>query len=673
MSDNNTKSTNSPTNQRRGMGMGRRGATPGEKPKNFWGSLKRLLGYLRPQLVAILFIVSFAIVATIFMITAPKIIGNATNVLFEGVISKNMPENMTKDQAIQMLKLSGNEQIAEMIGPMNITPGQGVDFNKLTQILLILLVIYGLSALFNWLQQYLMAGVSQKAIYNLRKEVDYKLAKLPLKYFDSHSHGDILSRVTNDIDNIGRTLQQTLTQIITAVVTIIGVIIMMLTISPLLTLIALTMIPLSLLVTIFIAKRSQKQFQAQWDSTGKLNGQVEETYTGHNIVNVFNKHKEAKETFDKENDRLYEASFKSQFISGIIRPAITFINNLNYVAVSVIGGLRVANGLMTLGDVQAFIQYSRMFTQPIVQTANIINILQSTIASAERVFEFLDEEDEISDPVNPVELPEVKGKVAFENVSFSYDPKNPLIEGLNLNVYPGENVAIVGPTGAGKTTLVNLLMRFYDVNDGRITLDGVDIRQMRRSDLRKNFGMVLQDTWLFGGTIKENIAYGKENASDEEIIEAAKEAYVDHFVRTLPNGYDTVIDEEASNLSQGQRQLITIARAFLADPKILILDEATSSVDTRTETLIQDAMEKLMKGRTSFIIAHRLSTIRNADTILVMNHGSIVETGNHKELMEKKGFYYNLYMSQFLGMDLKNVIKGPEKPAEDLNSVKDLS
>lgn len=671
MSPNNTKTSKSSTNRPMGMGMGRPGgATPGEKPKNFWGSLKRLLGYLKPQLVPILFVVSFAVLATIFMITAPKIIGNATNVLFEGIISKNMPENMTKEEAIQMLKLSGNDQIAEMIGPMNIIPGQGVDYNKLVQILLTLLVIYGLSALFNWLQQYMMAGVSQKSIYRLRKEVDNKLAKLPLKYFDSHSHGDILSRVTNDIDNIGRTLQQTLIQIITATVTIIGVIVMMLTISPLLTLIALTLIPLSLIVTMFIVKKSQKQFETQWDSTGKLNGHVEETYSGHNIVKVFNKQKEAKETFDNENSRLYQASFKSQFISGIIRPAIAFLNNLNYVAVSVIGGLRVANGLMTLGDVQAFIQYSRMFTQPIVQTANIINILQSTIASAERVFEFLDEEDEVPDPIDPVELPEVEGRIAFENVSFSYDPKNPLIEGLNLVVHPGENVAIVGPTGAGKTTLVNLLMRFYDVTDGRITLDGVDIRQMRRSDLRKNFGMVLQDTWLFGGTIKENIAYGKEDASDEEIIQAAKAAYVDHFVRTLPHGYDTIIDEEASNLSQGQRQLITIARAFLADPKILILDEATSSVDTRTETLIQQAMEKLMEGRTSFVIAHRLSTIRNADTILVMDHGSIVETGNHEELMKNKGFYYNLYMSQFLGIDLKKSIKEPKTSQENIASVK---
>ncbi|POZ88313.1 ABC transporter ATP-binding protein [Petrotoga sibirica] len=671
MSPNNTKTSKSSTNRPRAIGMGRRGgATPGEKPKNFWGSLKRLLGYLKPQLVPILFVVSFAILATIFMITAPKIIGNATNVLFEGIISKNMPENMTKEEAIQMLKLSGNDQIAEMIGPMNIIPGQGVDYNKLVQILLTLLVIYGLSALFNWLQQYMMAGVSQKSIYRLRKEVDNKLAKLPLKYFDSHSHGDILSRVTNDIDNIGRTLQQTLIQIITATVTIIGVIVMMLTISPLLTLIALTLIPLSLIVTMFIVKKSQKQFETQWDSTGKLNGHVEETYSGHNIVKVFNKQKEAKETFDHENSRLYQASFKSQFISGIIRPAIAFLNNLNYVLVSVIGGLRVANGMMTLGDVQAFIQYSRMFTQPIVQTANIINILQSTIASAERVFELLDEEDEVADPIDPIELSEVEGRIAFENVSFSYDPRKPLIEGMNLTVQPGENVAIVGPTGAGKTTLVNLLMRFYDVTGGRITLDGIDIRQMRRSDLRKNFGMVLQDTWLFGGTIKENIAYGKEDASDEEIIQAAKAAYVDHFVRTLPHGYNTIIDEEASNLSQGQRQLITIARAFLADPKILILDEATSSVDTRTETLIQQAMEKLMRGRTSFIIAHRLSTIRDADIILVMDHGSIVETGNHGELMKNKGFYYNLYMSQFSGIDLKKQLKDSKTSEEHTASVK---
>lgn len=642
--------------KRRGPGMGGMGGmVPGEKPKNFFKSFRRLLGFLKPQMFFLIIVIIFAILGTTFMVLAPRIMGNATNVLFEGIVSKNMPEEMTKNQVIDMLKMTGQDQIAEMVGPMNITPGQGVDFNKLLTILIVLLALYAMSALFNWLQQYIMAGVSQKTVYNLRKEVDTKLSKLPLNYFDSHSHGDILSRVTNDIDNIGNTLQQTLTQIITSFVTIIGVVIMMFTISSLLSAIALTVIPLALISTMFIAKKSQKQFQIQWNSTGKLNGRVEETYAGHNIVKAFNHQEKEKFEFDKENERLYDSSFKAQFISGIIRPVIAFLNNINYVAISVIGGLRVANGMLTLGDVQAFIQYSRQFTQPMVQISSIINILQSTTASAERVFEFLDEEDEIPNPQTPEIIMDVKGHVEFDHVYFSYNPNEPLIEDLNLEVKPGENVAIVGPTGAGKTTLVNLLMRFYEINSGKILVDGVDTRNMKRSDLRKMFGMVLQDTWIFGGTIKENIAYGKDNAKNEEIISAAKAAYVDHFVRTLPNGYDTVIDEDATNLSQGQRQLITIARAFLKDPNILILDEATSSVDTRTEVLIQQAMAELMKNRTSFVIAHRLSTIRSADIILVMNHGKIVELGSHKELMKKQGFYYNLYMSQFVGTNLKDI------------------
>lgn len=655
MSQNNTQNDHKTRrHEHRPMGGGRRaGMAPVEKPKNFGRSFRRLLGYLKPQILPLIFVIIFAVAGTTFMILAPKTMGNATNVLFEGIIGKNMPEGMTKDQVITMLKLTGQEQLAEMLEPMNVIPGRGVDFNRLFSILIILLIMYGLSALFNWMQQYLMAGVSQKTVYKLRKDVDEKLSKLPLKYFDSHPHGDLLSRVTNDIDNIGHTLQQTLVQIITAVVTVVGVIIMMFTISPLLALIALTVIPLSLIATMLIAKRSQKQFEAQWASTGRLNGHIEETYTGHNIVKVFNRQKDAKQRFDEENEKLYQATFKAQFISGIIRPIIGLVNNLNYVLISVVGGLRVANGLITLGEVQAFIQYSRQFNQPLVQTASIINILQSTVASAERVFELLDEENEVSDPQDPVVLEDVKGHIKFENVYFSYNPDEPLIENLNLEVMPGENVAIVGPTGAGKTTLVNLLMRFYDINDGRITVDGVDIRKMRRSDLRKIYGMVLQDTWIFGGTIKENIAYGKENATDEEIINAAKMAYVDHFVRALPHGYETVIEEDASNISQGQRQLITIARAFLANPRVLILDEATSSVDTRTELLIQKAMEKLMKGRTSFVIAHRLSTIKNADIILVMNQGQIVEQGNHEELMKKRGFYYDLYMSQFLGSEFE--------------------
>ncbi len=639
---------------RQGFGGGRGGVgAPIEKPRNFMGSLKRLLGYLKPQLIPLIIVIVFAVVSTIFMIIAPKMLGKATNVLFEGIIGKMMPPNMTKDQAIEFLKFSGRDQIAQMLGPMNIVPGQGVNFSRLATILLTLLGVYALSAFFNWLQQYLMAGVAQKTVYNLRKEVDEKLARLPLKFYDSHPHGDLLSRVTNDIDNIGHTLQQTLVQLITAVVTVFGVLIMMITISPLLTLITLTVIPLALLVTMFVIKHSQKQFEIQWDSTGELNGHVEESYTGFNVIKAFNKHWDMQKEFDEENERLREATFKAQFVSSLIRPFIGLINNLNYVIVSVVGGLRVANGVMTLGDIQAFIQYSRQFTMPIVQTSSIINVLQSTVASAERVFELLDEEEEIPDPENPVVLDKVEGHVKFENVYFSYEPQKPLIENLNLEAKPGQSVAIVGPTGAGKTTLVNLLMRFYDVDAGRIILDGVDIRQMRRADLRKNFGMVLQDAWLFRGTIKDNIAYGKEGATDEEIVKAAQAAYVDYFIRTLPKGYDTIIDEDATNLSQGQRQLITIARAFLANPPLLILDEATSSVDTRTEVLIQEAMNNLMEGRTSFVIAHRLSTIRNADIIVVMNHGRVVEQGNHKELMAKKGFYYDLYMSQFIGTDLE--------------------
>jgi len=531
---------------------------------------------------------------------------------------------------------------------MDVTPGKGVDFNALLRILLILLTVYLLAAFFQWLQQYTMAGVAQNTVYRLRRDIDTKLARLPLKYYDNHPHGDILSRVTNDVDNIAHTLQQSITQVIHAVVTVIGVLIMMFSISPLLSWISLAIIPLSLLVTMFVVRRSQKYFIAQWDSTGALNGHIEETFTGHNIIEAFNQQDKTIERFDEENERVYEASFKAQFISGIIRPAINFLNNVNYVVICVVGGIRVATGLITLGGVQAFIQYSRRFTQPVIQVASITNVLQSTVASAERVFELLDEEEEIPDTENPVVLENVKGHVRFEHVYFSYHPDTPLIEDLNLDAQPGQTVAIVGPTGAGKTTLVNLLMRFYEIDSGRITIDGVDIRDMRRDDLRKIFGMVLQDTWLFNGTIRDNIAYGKEGATDEEIVAAAQAAYVDHFIRTLPQGYDTVLTEDASNISQGQKQLLTIARAFLADPKILILDEATSSVDTRTEMLIQKAMAELRQGRTSFVIAHRLSTIRDADTILVMNQGRIVEQGNHEELMATRGFYYDLYMSQFL-------------------------
>ncbi|MDZ4655066.1 MAG: ABC transporter ATP-binding protein [Coriobacteriia bacterium] len=631
-----------------GMGFGGHGGmAPAAKTKDFKSSIKRLGGYLRPHRAMLALVIALAVVSVTFNIVGPRILGNATDLLFEGVIGKQFPAGVTQQQAVEGLRASGNEQLADMIASMSITPGQGVDFDAIAKLLLLLGGVYLLSALFGWLQQYLMAGIAQRTVYGLRKQVDEKLARLPLKYFDDNPRGDTLSRVTNDIDNISNTLSQSATQIITAVLTIIGVLIMMFSISPLLAGISLLVIPLSLVVTMFIAKKSQKQFAAQWDRTGTLNGHVEEMFSGHGVVKVFGHQEEAIEIFDRENELLYEASFKAQFISGTIHPSLSFLNNLNYVGIAVIGGLRVAQGRISLGDVQAFIQYSRQFTQPIVQTASIANTLQSTVASAERVFELLDAEEELPDTETPVHIERVEGHVEFRDVSFSYDPATPLIENLSLEAKPGQTVAIVGPTGAGKTTLVNLLMRFYEIGGGGILVDGVDTRDMTRNDLRKTFGMVLQDTWLFKGTIRENLAYGGENATEEHLVEAAKAAYVDHFVRTLADGYDTVLDDESSNISAGQRQLLTIARAFLANPRILILDEATSSVDTRTEALIQHAMTRLMKNRTSFVIAHRLSTIRDADLILVMNEGQIIEHGTHEELLAAHGFYYDLYNSQF--------------------------
>ena len=636
--------------RRRGPGHGPMGAMmPAERARDFKGSLKRLSGYLKPHRVLLIVVALLSIAGVVLTIAGPKILGRATNILFEGVIGKQLPPGLGKEQIIAMLKAAGRDQMAEMVSGMNIIPGAGVDFAAIARVLITLVVIYIVGSFFSWLQHYIMAGISQRTVYGLRKEADAKLARLPLKYYDSNTRGEILSRVTNDIDNIASTLQQSLMQLITALFTVIGVLIMMFSISPLLAVIALATLPLSVIVTLSIARRSQKQFTEQWDSTGALNGHIEEMYTGHNIVKAFNRQKEAIDEFDRENGRLYQASFRAHFISSTIQPAMRFINNLNYVAVCVLGGMRVANGTLSLGDVQAFIQYSRQFTQPIVQTASIMNVLQSTVASAERVFELLDEEEETPDTQEPVVIEDVEGRVVFDSVSFRYKPDVPLIEDMNLEVEPGQTVAIVGPTGAGKTTVVNLLMRFYEINGGSISIDGVDIRDMARDDLRRLFGMVLQDTWLFNGTIRDNIAYGREDATESEIVAAARAAHVDHFVRTMPDGYDTELGDEASNISQGQKQLLTIARAFLADPEILILDEATSSVDTRTEVLIQEAMAELMRGRTSFVIAHRLSTVRDADTILVMDNGSIVEQGSHTELMKARGFYYDLYNSQFAG------------------------
>ena len=619
----------------------------GEKASDFRGSFRRLIGRLQPERQLIALVIVLAVVSVLFAIIGPKILGTATNDIFQGIISKNLPAGASQEQVIAGLRASGQNQLADMLSSMHLTPGVGIDFAALGQILLLLVGVFVLSSIFSWMQAYIMAGVTQRTVYRLRRDVDRKLGRLPLKYFDSHPRGDVLSRVTNDIDNIGQSLQQSLTQLITSVLTVIGVLVLMLTISPILAAISLLAVPLSIVVTVLIATRSQKQFVAQWASTGALNGHVEEMHTGHAIVKAFGRQDRAIQTFEAENDRLYDASYRAQFISGIIQPALNFIANLNYVAIAVIGGLRVAAGQLTLGDVIAFIQYSRQFTFPIVQTASIANVLQSAVASAERVFELLDESEEIPDPVAPRVLESVAGAVGFEDVSFRYEPDKPLIDDLDLHVDAGETVAIVGPTGAGKTTLVNLLMRFYELDAGRITVDGIDTRELTRDNLRQTFGMVLQDTWLFHGTISENIGYGRENATDEEIVAAAEAAHVDHFVRTLPDGYETVIDDDATNVSAGEKQLLTIARAFLADPRILILDEATSSVDTRTEVLIQRAMSRLMTGRTTFVIAHRLSTIRDADTILVMDHGRIVEQGAHDDLLARGGFYYDLYQSQF--------------------------
>jgi ATP-binding cassette subfamily B protein len=624
-------------------------ARPTEKAKDFRGTLKRIVGMLRPERARIVVVLLLAVVSVTFAVLGPKILGNAMNILYEGVASKRLPAGVTQAQAVAALKLKGESTLAKMLSAMHLNPGHGVDFAALGHTLLLLVGIYLVSALFGWGQQYIMAGAAQRTMFRLRRDVDLKLARLPLRYFDDHSRGDVLSRMTNDIDNISQSLQQSLTQIITSVLTIIGVLIMMLTISPLLAGISVLCVPLSFVLTLIIAKYSQKQFAAQWQHTGDLGGHVEEMFTGHNVVKVFGRQDEAVATFDEHNEQLYQASFKAQFISGIILPVMNFVSNLNYVAIAVVGGLGVANGTMSLGGVTAFIQYSRQFTMPITQVASIMNVLQSTAASAERVFELLDESEEEADPAAPVVLEHTRGHITLEDVSFRYLADTPLIEDLDLDVRPGETVAIVGPTGAGKTTLVNLLLRFYEIDHGRITVDGVDAHDMTRGDLRDLFGMVLQDTWLFTGTIRENIGYGREGATEDEVRAAAQAARVDHFVRALPDGYDTVLDDDATAVSQGEKQLLTIARAFLADPDILILDEATSSVDTRTEMLIQEAMVELMKDRTSFVIAHRLSTIRGADIILVMDHGHIIEQGSHKELMEARGFYYDLYASQFEG------------------------
>ncbi|MBH0007887.1 ABC transporter ATP-binding protein [Salinibacterium sp. SWN1162] len=620
---------------------------PAEKAMNFGPSARRLFGMLKPHRIGLVWVLFFTIVSVGLSVLGPKLLGQATNLLFEGAISQNLPAGSTKTQIIAGLRANGQTGQADLLSGMNLTPGVGIDLSALGMILLLVLALYLVSSLFGWASAYVLNSVVQATMYRLRGDVEGKINRLPLSYYDSMKRGELLSRVTNDIDNVSQTLQQTFSQLITSLLTVVGVIVMMFVVSPLLTLIALVTIPLTVAITVTVAKRSQKMFVAQWKHTGELTTEVEENFTGHALVKVFGRQREVATVFDAKNDELFTASFGAQFVSGIIQPSMMFVGNLIYVAIAVVGGAMVAGGTMRLGDVQAFLQYSRQFTQPLTQLGSMANLVQSGVASAERVFELLDAQEQSPDPADAASPNGTVGELVFENVSFRYVADKPLIENVSLTAAPGQTVAIVGQTGAGKTTLVNLIMRFYELDSGRITLDGVDIAEMTRDDLRSRTGMVLQDTWLFGGTIRENIAYGRPDATEEEIVAAATATYVDRFVHSLPDGYDTVLEDDADNVSAGEKQLLTIARAFLAKPSVLILDEATSSVDTRTEVLVQQAMAALRSNRTSFVIAHRLSTIRDADLILVMDAGQIVEQGTHRELLKAEGAYFDLYNAQF--------------------------